>query len=40
MHRVRIGSGVHCDCFYPHLVRRAVDAQRNFAAIGDQYAFD
>ena len=36
VHRIGIGGGVHRDRLDPHLVRRAVDAQRDLAAIGDQ----
>ena len=40
MHSIGIGGGVHRDRFYAHLMRGAVDAQRDFAAVGDQYAGD
>ena len=40
MHRVGIGGGVHRDRLDPHFMRRAVDAQGDLAAIGDQDAFD
>ena len=38
VHRIGIGGGVHRDRLDPHLMRSAVDAQRDFAAIGDQNA--
>ena len=40
VHRISIGGGVHRHRFNPHFMRRAVDAQRNFAAIGDQDTLD
>jgi len=40
VHRIGIGGGVHRDRFDPHFMRRTVDAQRNFAAIGDQDTLD
>ena len=40
MHGVGIGGRVHRDRLDPHFMRRAVDAQSDLAAIGDQDAFD
>jgi hypothetical protein len=40
VHRVGIGGGVHRHRLDPHFVRRAVDAQRDLAAVGDQDALD
>ena len=37
VHRVGIGGRVHRDRLDPHFVRGAVDAQRDLAAVGDQY---
>ncbi len=36
MHGIGIGSGMHRHCFDPHFMCGAVNAQRDFAAIGDQ----
>jgi hypothetical protein len=36
MHRVGIGGGVDGDGRHAHLARRAHDAQRDLAAVGDQ----
>ena len=40
MHRIGIGGRVDRDRLDPHFVRGAVDAQRDFAAVGDQHAGD
>ncbi len=40
VHRVGVGGRVHRDRLDAHLVRRAVDAQRDFAAVGNQDALD
>jgi hypothetical protein len=36
VHGVGVGSGVHRNSGDAHLLAGAVDAQRDFAAIGDQ----
>ena len=40
MHRIGVGGGMHRDRLDPHLARGAMDAQRDFAAIGDQDTLD
>ena len=40
MHGIGIGGGMHRHRLDPHLVRGAMDAQRNLPAIGDQYPAD
>ena len=36
MHGIGIGGGVHRDGFDTHFMSRAVNAQRDFAPVGDQ----
>ena len=40
MHRVRIGGRMHRDRGDSHLLAGAVDAERDFAAIGNQDFFE
>jgi len=40
MHRIGIGGGMHRDGFDAHFARGAMNAQRDFAAVGDQNAFN
>ncbi len=40
VHRVGVGGRMDCDRLDAHLVARAVDAQGNLAAVGDQEFFD
>ena len=40
VHRIGVSGRVHRDSLDPHFMRRAVDAQRDLATVGDQQFFD
>ena len=40
VHRIGVGGGMDRDGLYPHFAARTVDAQRDFAAVGDQQLLD